>query len=138
MKKFLKFNENKFFYLFFFIICLIFIILIFKNNQNLTYTFKKFYYIGINNIYEPNIRKVSQNCKFSKNSKKKINFDEDFFFIAGHTYGSIYDQKEIIYPKFYSWLNENKPKISRGFLLVILSKISMKKTLISLIKKFLI
>ena len=115
MKKFLKFNENKFVYLFFFIIYLIFIISIFKNNQNLTYTFKKFYYIGINNIYEPNIRKVSQNCKFSKNSKKKINFDEDFFFIAGHTYGSIYDQKEIIYPKFYSWLNENKPKISRGF-----------------------
>ncbi len=115
MKRFVKFYKNKFLYLFFFIICLFFIISIFKNNINLSYTFKKLYYNGINSIYESEVRKVSRNCKFSKNLKKKINFDKDFFFIAGHTYGSIYDQDEIIYPKFYSWLNSNRPKISKGF-----------------------
>lgn len=115
MKKFTIFYKNKFVFLFFFLICLFFIISIFRNNPNLTYTFKMLYYNGINRIFETEVRKVSQNCKFSKNLKRKINFDKDFFFIAGHTYGSIYNQDEIIYPKFYSWLNSNKTKITRGF-----------------------
>ena len=72
MKRVVKFYKNKFVYLFFFLICLFFFIFsIFKNNQNLSYTFKKLYYNGINNIYEPEVRKVSQNCKFSKNLEKK-------------------------------------------------------------------
>lgn len=115
MKSFIKSSKNIFILLGIFLIFLLSIFLIFKNNQNLNYSFKRLFYKGINYIYEPTVRKVSQNCGFTKNNKKKINFDKDFFFIAGHTYGSIYSQKEIIYPKFYSWLNSNKFQISEGF-----------------------
>ena len=82
MKKFTIFYKNKFVFLFFFLICLFFIISIFRNNPNLTYTFKMLYYNGINRIFESEVRKVSQNCKFSKNLKRKINFDKDFFFYS--------------------------------------------------------
>ena len=81
MKRFVKFYKNKFVYLFFFLICLFFIFSIFKNNQNLSYTFKKLYYNGINSIYEPEVRKISQNCKFSKNLEKKINYLMKIFFL---------------------------------------------------------
>ena len=82
MKKFTIFYKNKFVFLFFFLICLFFIISIFRNNPNLTYTFKMLYYNGINRIFESEVRKVSQNCNFSKNLKRKINFDKDFFFYS--------------------------------------------------------
>jgi len=100
----------------FFFVFIFISILAYKNIQNLKFNLKKLFYNGINFFYEPETRKLSQNCKFSKNLEKKINFDQNFFFIAGHTYGKINEQDEIIYPKFYSWLDSNNKKISKGIL----------------------